>query len=89
MIKESLLGRQVTVVKANNQSLIGITGECVDETKNTLRVLTDGSEKIVLKKHATIKVDDMCVEGHLLIGRSYERTKRKVISWQKTTKKQK
>ena len=87
MIKKDLLGRHISVYQATNQSLNGIAGECVEETKHTLRVRTDRGEKTVLKAHATIEVEGVRIDGHVITGRSHERAKRKVTRWQKTTRK--
>lgn len=83
MIKKDLIGRNVSVVSASNQSLQALKGECVDETKHTLRIRTDRGEKTVLKNQATFDVAGYAIAGNILIGRPHERTKRKVTRWQK------
>lgn len=85
MIRKDFLGRRVCVVEADNPSLVGTAGECVDETKHTLRLRTQRGEKTVLKEQATIEVGGVRIQGRLITGRPHERTKRKVTRWQKTT----
>lgn len=83
MIRHDLVGRTVTVVEAENPSLAGITGEVVDETKQTLRVRTDRGEKTLLKEQITIEVDGVRIEGRLLTQRPEKRTKLRITKWQR------
>ena len=87
IIREDWLGKRVRVSQANNPSLIGIAGECVEETKYTLRLATERGKKTVLKTHASFEVEGVRVQGSIITGRPHERTKRKVTKWQKTSKK--
>lgn len=87
IVREDILGKRVRVAEANNPSLNGITGECVEETKHTLRINTVRGKKTVLKAHASFEIEGVQVRGSILTGRPHERTKRKVTRWQKTTKK--
>ncbi len=83
MIRHDLIGRRIVVLEASNKDLVGIAGEVVDETKNTLRVRTDRGEKTVLKEQVTIDVDGTRIEGALLTQRPEKRTKLKLKRWQR------
>ncbi len=83
MIRDELLGRHVTVFQAANKSLLHIQGECVDETKYALYIVTKQGVKIVLKRNVVFTIDSFLVDGNILIGRPEKRTKQKVIRWQR------
>ncbi len=52
-----LIGLRISVVKSSEDSLIGLSGEVVDETKNTLRVKTKNGLKIIQKSIVTLKIE--------------------------------
>lgn len=83
MIKHDLLGKRLRVVDAKNQSLVGIEGEVVDESKNTIKVRTVDGEKTLLKEQVTIEVEGTVVEGQLITQRPEKRTKLKIRKWQR------
>jgi ribonuclease P protein subunit POP4 len=80
ILKHELIGLEVQVVEANNQSLVGINGYIVDETKFTFTILTKNGERKVLKKgmKITMTVDDgnIVVTGDNLVGRPEDRIKK-------------
>ncbi len=46
MMKDlQLIGKHVEVVQASNKTLLGIKGKVIDETKNTITLLTGSQEK--------------------------------------------
>jgi len=51
-----LIGKQVKITKAANESLVGLTGTIVDETKHTLVIDTAHGRKTVIKKGVTLSV---------------------------------
>ena len=83
MIKHDLLGRQLEVVGAANSSLIGLKGEVVDETKNTITLRASDGDKKLLKEQVTIKVGGLLIEGRLLAQRPEKRTRNKIRTWQR------
>jgi ribonuclease P protein subunit POP4 len=83
MIRHDLVGRDLKVVDAHNNALVGITGKVVDETKSTLRVRTDRGEKTLLKEQVTIEVDGTRIEGELLTQRPEKRTRLRTTQWQR------
>jgi len=50
-----LIGQRVEIINAKNSSLIGIKGNVIDETKNTIILETDEGTKTLLKQ-AILKV---------------------------------
>ena len=85
MIRHDLVGRTATVVQAKNESLVGIKGLVVDETRDTLRVRTDRGEKTIMKEQAVIEVDGVRIEGRLLLASPEKRTKQRMNKWQRKT----
>jgi len=77
-----LIGLKVEVIDHSDPTLRGVKGLVVDETKNTLKILTPhGGEKVVpkhggkflFKLPKTVSVE---VLGDLIIGRPEDRLKR-------------
>jgi ribonuclease P protein subunit POP4 len=84
--RHELIGLPVGVVEASNPSLVGIAGEVVMETTQTLSVegvRDDGHERVwqVPKADATFEFtlpdgDTVIVEGSRLVARPARRTER-------------
>jgi len=53
--KAELIGSIVKVVQSKNQSLIGIYGKVIDETKNTI-TLQNGKRIKLIKSHVKLKL---------------------------------
>lgn len=70
-----LIGRSVLVIDAESDALVGIEGQVVDETRNTLKVMARGGVKTLAKDKVIIKVDGKVVDGKDIIGRIEERIK--------------
>jgi ribonuclease P protein subunit POP4 len=51
-----LIGLDVTVTHASSQSLVGIAGLIIDETRNTVRIKTLSGLKMVGKKGVTFRI---------------------------------
>ena len=51
-----LIGLDATVTHASSQSLVGITGLIIDETRNTVRIKTLSGLKMVGKKGVTFRI---------------------------------
>jgi ribonuclease P protein subunit POP4 len=49
ILKRELIGQKISVIGSKNNSLVGISGEVIGETKNTLLV-DDGKKKRILPK---------------------------------------
>ncbi len=52
-----LIGLRITVVKSSEDTLNGLSGEVVYETKNTLRVKTKNGLKIIPKSIVTVRIE--------------------------------
>ena len=73
---QPLIGISVEVVAARNPSLVGIDGKVTDETRNTIKVLTQDGEKVLVKDQVTMKIEGKIVNGNDLMGRIEERIKK-------------
>ena len=49
MADAQLIGKHVEVVKASNKTLLGIKGKVINETKNTITLLTGNQEKKIIQ----------------------------------------
>ncbi len=56
VIARDWIGLTVEVVESPNQSEVGIRGEVVDETQNTLKIMTEKGLKVVAKRGRTFRV---------------------------------
>lgn len=82
---EELIGYTTTVSKSKNKNNIGISGEIIDETRNTLTVETKEKErKRLIKDQNTFTIKNQEIDGSDLQGRPEERIKK----WLKPKKKQ-
>ena len=71
--RKELIGSQIEVVGSKNRTLIGIKGEVINETKNTIELNTG---KKLIKSHVTLKIEDETVEGEALKKRPEDRIKK-------------
>lgn len=78
--RHELIGLDIEVIDAKNKSLIGIKGKIIDETRNTIKVIHENQEKILLKEQLTFitKIDDkkIKINGKILVGKPEERIKK-------------
>jgi len=86
ILRHELIGLEVKVVESRHEGFKGIKGLVVDETMNTLLVLTDKGYKRLPKAPSKFKfrLPDgtlVVVEGAYLVGRPEDRLKRKVRRW--------
>ena len=54
---DQMIGARIEVVDAVNKSLVGIKGDVVDETKNTIVIDTNGGRKLLLKNTGAVFAD--------------------------------
>jgi ribonuclease P protein subunit POP4 len=79
MEKHELIGNTLEVIGSKNDELVGIKGNIIDESKNTLTIVTtNGKKKRLIKEHITFKINDRTtIEGKNITFRPEDRTKRK------------
>ena len=72
-----LIGLEATVVKSNNEQIIGISGKVIDETKSMLSLDTMHGIKKIPKENTEWKFsfdkNECTVNGNLLTKRPQER----------------
>lgn len=79
LLKKTLIGAMATVADAKNQSLKGLSGIIIDETKYTISIKTKKGVKRIIKESIVLELpaERARVKGSLLVGRPEERIKRK------------
>ncbi len=82
VVQHELLGLEVEVVESTNADVVGIKGKVIDETRNTLTILCDDKQKVVIKETAVFEFvmpDAVVIEidGKLLMGRPEDRIKKR------------
>jgi ribonuclease P protein subunit POP4 len=82
VVRGEMIGRNIRVIDAKNRALIGIEGNIVDETRNTLIVETRRGRKTLLKQQVTIETvnrgKSIKIVGSYLLKRPEERIRSKV-----------
>jgi ribonuclease P protein subunit POP4 len=81
ILQKELIGLNVKVAKSPNSDLLGISGKVIDETRNTLVVRHENSDKIISKNVAVFHFtmpDRTVVEinGAVILGRPENRVKK-------------
>ncbi len=76
-----LIGLNVSIVGSSDETLMGLSGEVIDETKQTLRVKSEQGVKIVPKANVTLKVDlpdgqSVTISGKKIMYRPEDRIRR-------------
>jgi len=82
VLQQELIGLNARVVKSSQPNYVGISGKVVDETRNTLVILSENRKKIVIKNVATFHFtlpDGTIVEidGKAIVGRPENRVKKR------------
>lgn len=81
MITKEIIGKPVKVVESSNSSNKGISGRIVDETKNTITIMTKQGTKKMIKRQNTFEIENkgqtFLIEGKLLEKRPEERVSQK------------
>jgi ribonuclease P protein subunit POP4 len=77
-----LIGIYSKVFKSSNKFLIGISGNIIDETKNTVSIETDNGVKIIPKDTSVFffffaNEEWVEIEGKILVKRPEDRIKKK------------
>jgi ribonuclease P protein subunit POP4 len=82
VLLHELIGLDVRVLDDSNPSNASIAGKVVDETRNTLIVMSGGRPRRIAKKDAvfafSLEEGDVEVDGAALVGRPEDRVKRRL-----------
>ena len=81
IINGEFIGTEGRIAESNHSGYIGISGDIIDESKNTFTILQGGKKKSVIKEAAVFRFrfsDGTIVEidGKLLVGRPEDRLKK-------------
>ena len=71
--KKEIIGEKIIIINSKNKSLLGMEGNVIEETKNTI---TLGNGKKLLKSHITIKINGEIIEGKSLQKKPEDRIKK-------------
>jgi RNase P/RNase MRP subunit p29 len=74
----ALVGEMLEVIESKNRALSGLSGQAIDETRNTIKIQTKKGTKTIIKDQVTIKVKNRIIEGKKLLGRIEGRIKNSV-----------
>ncbi|MDH5702509.1 MAG: ribonuclease P protein subunit [Candidatus Bathyarchaeota archaeon] len=83
IVQQELIGLNVKVVRSSHPGYVGIEGEVLDETRNTILILHKNKKKSVIKNTSVFDFtmqDGTLVEidGKAIIGRPEVRVKKRV-----------
>jgi ribonuclease P protein subunit POP4 len=83
IIRGEFIGAEGKITKSRHSDYAGISGEVINETKNTFTILHAGKAKSVIKDSAVFhfKFSDgtiVEIDGKLLVGRPEDRLKKSV-----------
>ncbi len=83
IIKEEFIGTTGSIVQSSNAGYIGISGNVIDESKNTFTIVQHGQAKNIVKDVAVFHFEFsdgtvVEVDGKLLTGRPEDRLKKNI-----------
>jgi len=73
-----LIGKEIIIVRAANPQLVGWQGRIIDETRNSLKVISNqGEAKMLLKNSLAFKIKgtEIIISGNQIFKRPEERLK--------------
>jgi len=70
--KGELIGSICEIISSKNETLIGLKGKIIDETRNTITI----QGKKILKSHVTLKINGKIIEGKDIKRRPEDRIKK-------------
>ena len=73
--KHELIGLKTEIIDSKNKDNIGIKGQIIDETKNTITIEQNNKTKRLFKNNITLKINNQKIKGTSLKGRPKERIK--------------
>ena len=83
IIRCELIGAEAQVAKSTHADYVGLSGKIIDETRNTLTLLREGTKRMIMKDSTIFHFkfyDGTIVEvdGRLIVGRPEDRLKKRV-----------
>ena len=83
VINGEFIGAEGKIAESPHSGYVGISGEVIDESKNTFTIMQDGKKKSVIKEAAVFRFKfcdgtEVEIDGKLLVGRSEDRLKKNV-----------
>ena len=83
IIRAEFIGTDATVAESRHADYVGVSGQVVNESKNTFTIAQTGKQRCVIKEAAVFRFkfsDGTVVEidGKLLVGRPEDRLKKSV-----------
>jgi ribonuclease P protein subunit POP4 len=80
--QSELIGLDAKVAKSTNRNSVGISGKVIDETRNTLVIRQNNSDKVVPKETTIFQFtlsngSVVEVDGNAIVGRPEDRVKKK------------
>ena len=83
IIRDEFIGTEGKVAESRHEDYIGVSGQVVNETKNTFTITQAGKAKNVIKEAAVFhfKFSDgtiVEIDGKLLVGRPEDRLKKSI-----------
>ena len=72
-----LIGENIEITKSTNKSQLGLQGQVIDETKNTIKIQTKQGKKTVLKSTIDFEIKNkkITIKGNTIKKRTEDRLK--------------
>lgn len=84
VLKHELIGLDIEVAGSPNAALKGLRGKVVEETRNTITIRHNNTEKKLIKDQITFTTmlnnKKLMISGALLVGRPEERLRKNITS---------
>jgi len=82
VVQDEFIGLNAKVVKSNNPSYVGISGQVINETRNTFVIRQKNEDKVVVKEAAVFQFTlpngtVVEIEGKVILGRPEDRVKKR------------
>jgi ribonuclease P protein subunit POP4 len=72
-----LIGEHIEITNSTNKTQLGLKGQVIDETKNTIKIKTNQGEKTILKSSIDFKIKskEIIIKGNTIKKRTEDRLK--------------
>jgi len=83
VVQGEFIGLNAKVVKSTNPSYVGISGQVINETRNTIVVRHKNEDKVIVKETAVFQFTlpsgtVIEIEGNAILGRPEDRLKKRL-----------